>query len=546
MDKTKKKIFCKRTLYIMCFLVLNIIELLRNGSSGNIWLVANNCIGIVMMFIVFSGYKINNFITVSNAIWSGLCFLFMVILPFHWKNHIGEYLLWQVETAVINVWWIFIIMKHQLYLIFIKKSLKIHFNTSAIIWSAMLLLMFFSVNQNKIWPLWFLFMFLAFYLTQYAKEDREILWNSMLDGNIIGFFILQIYAYGLRPYDQLRYRGYAENCNMAALYYLIIYVMCLCKLHQLHMNEAKMRHKIFYIIGAGGMLSFQFLTMGRTAWIMSVIVTILYGIIVVKKLWNKKWKQVICSGIIIVAAMVITFLPVFNSCRWLPTLSPGRVWYAGEYNDETLIHREDPPDSEKYTELDEFLESVFGRIAMTIKRADAINPFVLKVYAAEERERVELLEPEWLTDQGLRIRLTIYKTYLRDMTWNGHDASEGYYYIGDSDYFSWHGHNLWIHIAYYYGIPVGILLIMLTIVLLIFDLKKIFQYQEKWYSIVPFFICVTFFGYGLMEAVWYVGQLILFMVFFVHLPILKEKTIEMKDEEINCEAKNEFLKNTCK
>ena len=526
LQNIKKIIVSKRTLFIICFLMLNIIELLRNGPSGDVWYVANNCTGIALMLIVFSGYEKKVLFTKSNLVWTFLCIAFMIALPFHWRNHIGEYLLWQVETAVVNVWWIFIIVKHLLDRIFIKKTLKIRFSKTSFVWCIMMILMIISVNQYKVWPLWFLLMFGVFYLTPYTQEDREKLWSSMIDGNIIGFFVLQIYAYGLRPYDQLRYRGYAENCNMAALYYLIIYVMCLCKLHQLEMKKAKVGWKIFYLIGAGGMLSFQFLTMGRTAWIASIIVTFLYGIIVVKKLWNKTWKQTIARGAIIVLAMVITFLPVFYTCRWLPTLSPGRVWYGGEYNDETLIHRGDPATSEKYTELDEFLEAVFGRIATTVKSAKVNNPFVMQTYAAEDYERVEEVGTDWLSDPGLRIRLTIYKAYLRDMTWNGHDKSDGYYYIGDSDYFSWHGHNLWIHIAYYYGVLVGILLVVLTIMLFISHYKKIYKYKEKWYSIIPFFISVIFFCYGLMEAVWYVGQLIFCLIFFVSLPMEEDKRIE--------------------
>lgn len=530
MQRLKKALFNKRMLYILCFIGINIIELLRSGPSGKVWYVANNCTGIAMMFLVFSGYRLRNFMTTSNYIWTTLCVAFMFFLPFHWRNHIGEYLLWQVETAVFNVWWIFIIAKYQLRTIFIEKTLTVKFNITSIVWIAMMLFMVFSVNEYRVWPLWFLFMFGVFYLTPYTSEDRELLWSSMIDGNIIGFFILQIYAYGLRPYDTLRYSGYASNCNIAALYYLVIYVMCLCKLHQLEMKKSKRGWKIFYLLGAGGMLSFQFLTMGRTAWVISIVVTLLYGLIVVKRLWNKSWKQVIVRGIIIVAFMVVTFLPVFYTCRWLPTLSPGRVWYEAEYHNDDLIHSGDPATSEKYTDLDEFLESVFGRIAYTLKMFQVKDPFAMTVYATDGYEKTELLEPEWLTDPGTRIRLSIYKAYLGNLKWFGHKQQEGMYQIGDSNYVSWHGHNLWIHIAYYYGIPVGILLIAITVLLFRDSYKKIENHKDKWYCIIPFFICVAFFGYGIMEAVWYVGHILFFLIFFVQLPMNTEPSKKSKED----------------
>lgn len=526
MQNLIKSILSKKTLYILCFLALNIIELLRSGPSGDIWYVANNCTGIVMMFIVFSGYKIKNFLTVPNLIWTVLCVIFMAILPLHHRNHMGEYLLWQVETAVVNIWWLFIIIKHLAYHILLKKDMKVKINKLSIIWGSMMLLMFLSANDQNLWPLWFFLMFGAFFLTQYTQKDRESLWSGMVDGNIAGFFVLQIYAYGFRPYDTMRYSAYAGNSNIASLYYLIIYTICLFKLHQLQLKKAKIGYRIFYLLGAGGMLSFQFFTIGRTAWILSVLVTLLYGILVIKKIWKQKWKQVIAKGFIIIAFMAITFLPVFYTCRWLPTVTTHRVWYGAEYFEDSRIHYGDPPTSEKYTELDEVLEAALGRIVSTLYGLESYNPFVLKVYAAEEAEIIDVLEPALIKDFSLRVRLTIWKTYLENLTLFGHETLEGQYPIGDDGYISWHGHNLWIHIAFYYGIPTGILLLILSILLPIKNFQKMYEHKDKWYSIIPFFLCVIYFGYGLMESVWDVGHLILFLIFFVHLPLLQDKATE--------------------
>ena len=211
LQNIKKIIVSKRTLFIICFLMLNIIELLRNGPSGDVWYVANNCTGIALMLIVFSGYEKKVLFTKSNLVWTFLCIAFMIALPFHWRNHIGEYLLWQVETAVVNVWWIFIIVKHLLDRIFIKKTLKIRFSKTSFVWCIMMILMIISVNQYKVWPLWFLLMFGVFYLTPYTQEDREKLWSSMIDGNIIGFFVLLLKQSPNR--EQYQMRPYHTHCR---------------------------------------------------------------------------------------------------------------------------------------------------------------------------------------------------------------------------------------------------------------------------------------------------------------------------------------------
>lgn len=535
MQSIREKLFTKKTLYILCFMALNLIEFLRGGSMpGHVWYVAINCTGIVMLVLIASAYKIKEFCTVTNAVWTALCLIFMVALPFHWVNHMGEYLLWQVETAVFNVWWIVIFAKHLAYKIFIKKRMKIKWSAPAKIWAIMLLLMFASVAYHNIWPLWFLLMFGIFYLTAYSPKDRENLLNGMIDGTIASFFVLQIFAFGVRPYDELRYKGFHDNCNMAALYYLVIYLMCLYKLHLLECKKAKRGWKIFYLLGAGGMLSFQFITMCRTAWITSVVVTFVYGILVVRKLWEKKWTAVFGRGILIVAAMLVTFLPVFLCARWLPTIAPGRVWYQGEYQNQDLIHKEDPPTSEKYTELDELLEEALGRVFSVIKSASAKldNPFVLEAYAAEEVviEKAEEIELQWVHDAGLKQRLTIYKAYWDDLTWVGNKKGTGFYQITE-EYHSWHAQNLWLQIAYFYGIPAGILLVILTGMLFVYNYKKMMKNRENPYAIIPFFLCVIYFCFGLMEVVWNTGQLILFLMFFVHMPfdnhhLLAEKSME--------------------
>ena len=359
----------------------------------------------------------------------------------------------------------------------------------------------------------------------------------MIDGNIISFFILQIFAYGVRPYDELRYKGFHHNCNMAALYYLVMYVMCLYKLHLLECTKAKRGWKIFYLLGAGGMLSFQFITMCRTAWIASVVVTFLYGLIVVRKLWKKKWTAVLGRGVMIAVAMVITFIPVFMTARWLPTLAPGRAWYPGEYNNQNLIHKEDSATSEKYTELDEFLNEALGRVISIFQSAKYENPLVIKAKASEivNVEKAEPFEAEWLKDAGLQARFTIYRAYWEDLTWVGNPAGTGCYEISEN-YYSYHAQNLWLQIAYYYGIPAGVLLVLLTGVLLIYDYKKMMKNRDNPYAIIPFFLCVIYFCFGIMEVVWNPGQLIFFLMFFVHMPLdnkhlLAEKS--KKSEKIN-------------
>lgn len=557
--QTKKRMWNKKILYTLCFVAISFIEIVRNCmfvemevptgvirltevlgglKMQDLWYIASNCTGIVMMIIVFSGYKLKTFFTITNGIWTLICMGITAFMPYHHNNSEANYHLWQVEVAVINIWWLVIISKHLLWRMIKEKNIKIKWNLKSIIWVLMTLFMTLSVNESKVWPIWYVIMFGAFYLTEYSKEDKENLWNGMIDGSILSFGIVQIIAFFFRPYDELRYTGIHYNSNMAGLYYLIIFVMLLFKLHVLEKKNASKYKKVFYLLLAGVTLSLQFMTMCRTAWICSVVAAVFYGIFVIRKNWEKTWGQVILRGVFIAFSMVITFVPVFMAARWLPTTLPVRVWYGGEWGNPSKIYMNDESNSEKYTEIDELLGEVLGRLQILGSISKIENPFVMKAYAADSEivyEYVEKIEPNWLTDEGLRERISIYKAYLDDVTLFGNSNGKGFYYLGENYYHSWHAQNLWLQISYYYGSLAGVLLIVLSVVLIVCGYRTMTKYKDNPYATIPFFIFIIYFGFGLTEAVWNLGQMVLFLVFFVNMPsdnidLLEKRSLESENK----------------
>ncbi|MBE5868223.1 MAG: hypothetical protein E7293_04580 [Lachnospiraceae bacterium] len=511
-------IFSKRTLYVLCFLALNLIEVLRGSMPGNIWAAATNCTGLVMFVIILSAYPIKDFLNLFNGIYTVICAVAMVAVHFHYQQHVGEYYWGQTQTAILNIWWIGMVVRYLFKKVVVEKSITLKPGKIGWMWILLTVLMIASVS-GRWWPLWFFLMFGSFYLTKFTKEDSAALWDGMINGTILAFFAVQIYAYGFRPYDEIRYKGAFINCNVTALYYLIIYMMCLIKLHLLEQKKAKKGWKLFYLIGAGGLLSFQIFTLCRTAWVASLVLTVLYGIYVVRRIWQKKWYQVLLRGAGLVLAVLVTFLPVYYSIRWLPTVLHRPVWYEGEYT-TNKVHSYDPADSEKYVDLDTFLNLFIGRIKYTLRNMQAVDPFALQSNAAGiEVERVERVKFAEL-DKALGGRLSIYKAYWDDLTWYGNGMEKGHYIIGDGDYQTWHAQNLWLQIGYYFGIPAGTVFLLFTFILLYFH-KKNLRKTDVSYGITPFFVCIVYFMFGLMEVVWNPGQLIMFLFFFAHHPQMR-------------------------
>ena len=293
------------------------------------------------------------------------------------------------------------------------------------------------------------------------------------------------------------------------------------------------------------------------------------------KNWKKKFSGVIARGAALVAAFVVLFPVVFGTVRFLPAVLHHPVWYGGEYSIEK-VHSFDPADSPKYIEMDEFLEAVFGRIVGTFYKGDeageasvagnstdnvvtveagtaggkagagsADNIVAENTEDGEEADRenaepdnvnsavavdvsqtsyeiIEKIGPEGM-DEALNIRLSIYAAYLRNLNWFGHPDAEGHYQFADIDYFSWHAQNVWLQMAFSYGIPSGILFLILTVLLFRKNFGILKNAGNVPYKIIPFFICLLFFVYGLMELDWNVGQYPLILLFITQHPQIREQ-----------------------
>lgn len=520
LEAMKGKFLRKKTLYTICFILLGLIDFVRHTQQEELWGPLVNCAGILLLVITASQYKLKELKGRFAYIWSGIFVVLMSIAALWQEAHIFGIYKWTAFVALINVWLIGILAYRVSQKIFVEKTIQVKWNAVSIL--AVIMTFFMMLSPCRaVWPIWFLAVFGLFYLTRFEKNDFLNLMEAMVDGTIITFFILQIYAYGYRPFDEARYLGAFSNSNMTALHYLVTYTAILFKLHFLVMKGSAKKWRVIFFIGAAGLLDFQILTMTRTAWVISAVITILFGIVVVKGIWGKSWRALLGRAAALGLSVLILFPVVFATVRWLPPLRHHPVWYAGEWK-ESKVHSFDPADSEKYTDFDEFMGDILERLRII---GSINNPLVLKAQAAEnvEYRPLTLIGSESLT-LSLRVRLTIYKAYLEDLNWMGHGKAEGHYILSEYNTFVWHPQNVWIQVAYYYGIPAGILFLALTVLILVKQICAIVK-QKNVYSFVPLFISTVFFTYGLTEIVWIVGQLILFLFLFMLHPQFGEKEV---------------------
>ena len=108
-------------------------------------------------------------------------------------------------------------------------------------------------------------------------------------------------------------------------------------------------------------------------------------------------------------------------------------------------------------------------------------------------------------------RYYIWKAYLSNLNVFGHELEEGYFQVTET-YHAYHAQNVFIQVLFYYGIPAGILFIVLMATLGIQALRIAVKNRSV-EAILPLLVWTVFIGYGLSECVWYMGQSILFLMY---------------------------------
>jgi len=156
-----------------------------------------------------------------------------------------------------------------------KKYPKLH-KKYASLWLAMMLLMIIS-RSTYLWPFAYLVMFGCFYLTDYTKQERDDIYQGMLDGIIASFFLFQAYCCMFRPFDPWdnRYKAIFNNSNHAALFYCMVLAVIAAKVLQVYKKKAHWIWKAWYVIFAAAVYSLLFMTIGRIGWIVGFLMGIL-------------------------------------------------------------------------------------------------------------------------------------------------------------------------------------------------------------------------------------------------------------------------------
>lgn len=569
----------RRLVYIASFAWFMYLDHIIGSAHGNIQQGLKNYTGVVFAIIILTAYKVKDFIKIPYAVWA---VLFFVSRPFliEWLSE-TDFLTARVEATVWNIGIYGVVFIRMFYLYVIEKTRPNMKWPFFAVWLLMMLGMVFSKNDDN-WYLWFFLIFGCFYLTNFTQKQLNELFSGMVEGIILGFIIIQWQACLYRPYDELRYKGMYGNCNMNALMYVIAYLALLGKWYLMKLKRRPFILIVPCVLLGGAIWALTMFTMCRSALIAMAIFSVMFVLFQVISRKKRRIIELAVNTGLIVLAIIFMFEPTYNLVRYLPAYTNQPLYFVTE-DPTNRVQVDEAFDSDRYTDYDEMLEGVFGRLSalkdlfggaadaavnmllptMQVSASDMESMETAATEAAEEREITELekqLLLEWsgklqeyplLKDpkeygDSMKVREAIYSFYWRNLNFEGHTLKESEVWVSPVDVVG-HTHNILLQFAYDHGWIVGILFVA-VICVSIFSIIKglVFHRQGTYYyrSFVMAGILVTILSFGMFDMCWMYGQislLLLFIAFRVMCHKDEPKSVRLETIDKNNGEENECI-----
>ncbi len=495
----------KKIWYMFCFFALGLIDQRRGSAIGEIQMIASNCTGLVMAALVIPTLDFSKFRSKVYAVWTPACLMLTgIFIVVGVKSIVVKYSglyrgQWVMAVISVAVWSYLLI-----YLFRERASLEIGKRIrQPFFWcmAVMFFLCLFSAHES--WqPMWYLMIYGGFYFIGIPEKNREEFFVGMLNGLIMWFFVQQIVAFGFRPYDFVRYRGMYSGETQNGIFYMIVYCAFLIKwIWCVEKKQSKLLAFLYFVLSAG-CVSFLIFTGGRSSLLGAAVATLViitwYDIVHRKRVY-----QWVLHGTALVLCIVLTIPVVYGCIRYLPTVLHHPIWFEGEYNDASSVRSFDPWNSERYISFEEALGTNLGRV---------FQIFGMKVHAAEMSEPGSSPDNPYILpgtneEDSLSVRKTVYSYYTKHLNLQGHSKQKAGFYMNSETYFG-HAHNMFLQMAYQYGVPVGLLFLGLCIYSVIQAVWKKNKYAFVW---VTFLIAI--FCYGMAEMAVVSGQITIVLVY---------------------------------
>lgn len=329
----------------------------------------------------------------------------------------------------------------------------------------------------------------------YKEKDSQYL-REFSNGVFLHFIGVSIYALLYRPFYYFRYTRYPgifHTVTITAVYLVFVLVLALIRLLSRYREKRCIKEiwKEIWIVGLAA--AFLLLTASRTGLLAAFILCpVIYVFISVTE-----FKDGFFAGIkrfLLFICITVCFFPmVFAACRIVPAVVGKPFVYEIELFEDTILPGEEW-DSRKYITVERYLEIAVNRVSA--KKAASVQD--------ETGGGQTVIQDVPGTDNQASAdysngRLDIYKLYLGQLDWKGHEA------VGITDKNGKaidHAHNVFLQVAYDFGIGAGIAFLAFFVFAGIRSIYYYLCHKGEETAMIPFGVLGVFGLCGLVEWVY--------------------------------------------
>ncbi len=546
--KMCNKISAERIAQILLFALLPLIDLYRNAGTVEQMMIATQGIGLVMAGVLITHYGFKAFMKLYNLIWILIC-AGGIYAIFRIYSNLTQAVYYQRECWLMCLnFCLFgmVLTKIIIDLIQCKENVLIKArkfmcwqNIPFFIWLGYIVIAT-CTRENIFRPGCDLIYFGLFFLVSYSREELQNLYTDFANGILLGFWLLQGYAFLRRPWvdSMMRYRGMYYNSNIYDIICLLVLLLLLLKMTQVR-REKTLKHwqYWFWLLQYGMVFSPVVISVGRVAIVLATAGTIIYGVITIISLEHKKISKIFWLGVICFLSVCIMFPVTFAGASYLPRIKKSPVSFQAEYYSWGDLNN-----PENYVSLKEFGEMSLGRLELLFTDYKAPQPVADDVNDIANEKVVDErpMDPNWkdktyfLDEENynaVELRIAIGLTYLVELNMWGHTTEEWWLWVAPHKP-QIHAHNVLIMEAFIYGIPAGIFFALYMISCIVLGIKKLMKDKENMYALFPFFAVVLSLGLGIFEMTWQPGQISWFVIFFAMRFLLKEKEVKVPEKAV--------------
>ncbi|MCM1103102.1 MAG: hypothetical protein NC409_03255 [Clostridium sp.] len=347
-------------------------------------------------------------------------------------------------------------------------------------------------SLGKMWPFMMTVTFTLFYMQDYTEEQKDQIVHHMLGALLLHFCLMIVMCCLHRPYHYYRFNRYPMWFHTVAstgIYLSAVAAAALLRLFLTIRDSGTVFRKAWTRWAAYGVvLAYITLAMPRTA-LMAVAGTAAALAIGAAIVYRPKLRSYLQVAGMMLASLLISLPVVYTVTRCVPAVVNEPVYLNGDEDFDEAVRVGEAPDSGRYMNVRALVRLWAGRLWVPQEFIEkyledhASGNLPLRVLTELASGQITGLpeitdekEEDFILNEMSNGRLAIFLDYLEHLTWTGH-AQMGF--DGEYEMLSGHAHNSFIQNAFDFGIPAGVLSLLLILLMIFLAVYRIWTGKER-------------------------------------------------------------------